>query len=264
MRSLRLFRYLCFYGSAPDVGSGRLPVLLPGLITALLAGCGQAPASDDYFPLQPGWHWHYQVTEARQQQRSVHRFEVTTRRIDTPVELAEVMATPQMVVRHTSDGTDYYLLRDLSGTYRVGKRTLIEKKPRLDAEPVLVMPPPDELEQGISWNQTTRPYVLHSTQSHVAWNQGNNEFVMTYEVAETGLVLSTPAGEFQHCIRIEGRGRIGLYADPRLGYQEVEVVQSEWYAPGVGLIRLQREEPMDLEMFQGGSLTFELIELQRP
>ncbi|WP_369857089.1 hypothetical protein [Candidatus Thalassolituus haligoni] len=252
MNSQSMYRYRYF------------PGLLPVLAAVLLSGCGQAPAADDYFPLEPGLRWQYQVTEDRTDAREVRRFDVATRRIDTPAELVSLIGAAQMTVRHTSDGTDYYLLRNISGTYRVGKRTLIEKAPRLDTEPVLVLPPADELEQGITWNQSTRPYVIHSTQSHVAWNRGSNEFDMTYELAATGLELSTPAGEFHDCVRVEGRAVIGLYADPRLGYQEVEIVQSEWYAPGVGLVRLVREEPLDLAMFKGGTLTFELIDFQHP
>ena len=54
-----------------------------------------------------------------------------------------------------------------------------------------------------------------------------------------------------------------MYVDPRLGYQDILLTQKEWYAPGVGLVKLIREEPLDLPMFKGGSIMMELEKYER-
>jgi hypothetical protein len=229
----------------------------------LLSGCGQTDVPfDDYFPLEPGVHWEYQRTEIRGTERKVSRFVVDNLDRRIIPELGDELATVPVTVRHTSDGTDYYLYADNTGVYRAGHRTLIEYYANPDPQPRLVLPAVDEFERGVSWNQTSRPYLLHSVQSHVAWNGSGNDITLSWEVITDDESVQVPAGKFEHCLRIEGRTTLGLYADPRLGYQEVPVSQVEWYAPGVGLVKLVRDEPLDLDMFKGGSLVMELVRFE--
>ncbi|WP_221800048.1 hypothetical protein [Oceanobacter mangrovi] len=234
-------------------------------LTVLLGGC-QSQQDSSYFPLQPGYRWVYQVTESGPDlpEKQIRRFEIQTLEPQSNTRFVELTDETQVFIRRTSDGTSYYYSRDDSGVYQLGKRNLIEKQPAVFAEPRLVMPPLDDLTNGYNWTLATRPYRIHSTRSHVAWNRALNGFDMTYELAGSDMTITTPAGRFEHCILLEGRAQVGLYADPRLGYQEVEVVQREWYAAGVGLVRFERDEPLDLEMFKGGSVRFELIALDRP
>lgn len=240
-----------------------LALVWVGLFIWMISGCQQQPKADDYFPLNPGLSWSYQVTTISGQFRGVERLTIENQQLETRSDLGSDLTTTPIAVRRTSDGTDYYLYRDNTGLYRAAKRTLIEKNPRLDTSPILVMPPLEEMRDGISWNVPTRPYLIHSTRSHVAWNRAMNPFDLTFELTSENERLELPGGTFEHCLKLEGRALIGLYADPKLGYQEVEVVQTEWYAPGVGLVKLVREEPLNLEMFTGGSKTIELVRFDK-
>jgi len=49
-----------------------------------------------------------------------------------------------------------------------------------------------------------------------------------------------------------------FYADASAGYQEILINHSEWYAPGVGLVKLERDEPLDTSIMKGGKVTMVL------
>lgn len=236
-----------------------LKASLLALFLATLLGCEQKPAPDDYFPLNAGLSWEYQVTRISEGQKEVDRFRIDNVSYGPRQDLGEELAGFDIVDRRTSDGTHYYLYKDEGYLYRAGKRTLIEYKPRIDSPQRLIMPTMDDMEAGATWNLDTVPYLIHSTHSHVSWEQTIHEFDLAFELVSTDETLSTPAGNFSNCLKIEGRALIGLYADPKLGYQELEVIQTEWYAPGIGLVKLVREEPLEMEMFVGGTLSYELV-----
>ena len=63
-------------------------------------------------------------------------------------------------------------------------------------------------------------------------------------------------------LRVEGSAQLSLYSDARLGYQEIPIKTTEWYAPGVGLVKLVREEPLDTEVFEGGTITLALARFE--
>lgn len=238
-----------------------VPVLGSVLV---IAGCGQPEVEfDTWQPLEAGWHWEYQRTDVLDGKRQVSRFVMDNLERRQIEELGDEYANQDLTVRRTSDGTDYYLYADQTGIYRAGTRNLIEYNPRADVEPRLIIPAADELDGGITWNQPSRPYMIHSTKSHLGWNAASMNLNLVWEVAERGETVTVAAGTFENCLRLEGRGTFGLYADPRTGYQEVPVVQTEWYAPGVGLIRLIRSEPLEMELFRGGEVLFELVSYHR-
>lgn len=230
------------------------------LLSLALLGCQSEITENDYFPLQSGINWHYKVSTIKGEIRHNDVFSITN--LD-PIRL-ELDKEPQTVfVRRTSDGTDYYIRRDEEGSYRVAKRTLVEYKPRYDTEPRQVLPATHALEVGASWTVESKPYLLHGLKSHSLPDPGKKRFMLTYEIDEVDATVIVPAGTFRNCIKVVGTGTLSLYADPRLGYQDVNVIHTEWYAPGVGMIKLQREEPMDLELYKGGSVIFELSQFTR-
>ncbi|WP_286239201.1 hypothetical protein [Neptuniibacter halophilus] len=225
------------------------------LLILVLAGCGEKPPKDNYFPLQPGLEWHYDVTLERAGEIERSPFSI---KIGGSYRDEERYYETPLILRRTSNGTDYFILQDDAGTHRVAKRTLVETRPRFDPEPRQVLPAFRDLEVGRVWQVQSQPYLLHGVTAHALPDPGQHRFMLSYEIIETDARVVVPAGEFVDCIRVEATGTLVLYADPRLGYQEVSVRQSEWYAPGVGLVKLARQEPLDLALFKGGSMVFEL------
>ena len=225
--------------------------LLPCLVTAgLLAGCsGEPPDPDSYFPLEPGLRWTYRVTTTVAGASRESRF-------------SEHNAPPENVkglehaVRVTSDGTRYYLLETGEGVLRAAKRTLVESTPRFDEPPRWVLKRP--LTPGSTWDHETHPYVLRRLHPYEESLTGSLRFRMAYEITAVDETVEVPAGRFEHCLRVDGDARLTLYADGRTGYQDIEIDTAEWYAPGVGLVKLVREEPLAGEVFAGGRVVFEL------
>jgi len=233
--------------------------LLALSIALLLWGCSSEIPEDDYFPLQEGVTWHYRVTEDLIDDYIERDFSITNL---GDANLDGDYANEPVFQRRTSEGTDYFILSDDSGVYRIAKRTLIEFEPRYEPLEVRVFPNSADLDLGRVWSSTTRAYALHSVATFAVEDPGGKNIEMEYEVTALDARVTVPAGDFENCVEVTGSAVFPLYADPRLGYQDIYLTQKEWYAPGVGLVKLTRDEPLDLEIFKGGSITFELTSLE--
>lgn len=243
------------------MGGGVISVGLAVLLTA----CQQQPETSRWFPLQDGRSWHYQQTRIWGDDKRVSRFSVETRELneqEASFFARHSIDTDHLYVRRTSNGTDYYVAASPEGIERVAKKVLIEHLPRLDKTPRLILPDEVDLDTGAAWEVETQPYILASTAPHIPWIADANRFAMMYEVVDMDATVETAAGTFKHCIQVQGQAKISFYADPRLGYQDMYLTQTEWYARDIGLVKLVRDEPLDLEMYQGGTLTLELIQYQ--
>ncbi len=226
-------------------------IVLLGL--CLLAGCQQTDNTDsqDYFPLQARLRWEYRVTEERPRQTRSYPLSIET--LDTTT-----LNEQSVSVRRTSNGTDYYIRRQEDGLYRVAKRTLPETAPQPDQPPRLILPLPLPQAEGKSWVVNTMPYLLERVFSEGRQSADSLRFPMTYRVVKLHETVEVPAGRFTDCVLVEGMADLSLYADPRLGSITVPITTREWYAPGIGLVRLEREEPLATSVFQGGTLRMEL------
>ncbi len=220
----------------------------------LLVGCSNAPnETSSYFPLQPGLKWDYLVTT-----RVGDTIEHTEFSIRTG-EQTSIDNTPHGV-RITSDGTSYYIAEDSSGIYRDAKRTLVESKPDIDRTPHWILKYP--IQTGTNWSNPTYPFVLRRIYPYEERLTRGMNLKMTYQIAAVDETLVVPAGRFDNCVRVEGEATLTLYADARSGYEEVLINTTEWYAPGAGLVKLLRDEPLSNDVFAGGSVVYELKSLR--
>ncbi len=235
------------------------PTLLILASLALLTACQPKIPADDYFPLHKGVTWHYQVDEDLTDKRSSRYFSIEN--LGT-VSLSRKYENQTVSVRRTSDGTHYFILDAEDGRFRVAKQTVVELKPHFDQKERKILPHQSDLTIGSSWASEGRTYTLHSTPSYAVPDPDDIRFNMEYEITSVTDRVQVPAGEFKNCVRVEGRATFSLYVDPRLGYRDIHITQTEWYAPGVGLVKLLREEPLNLEIFKGGSIRFELVEFE--
>ena len=69
-----------------------------------------------------------------------------------------------------------------------------------------------------------------------------------------------PAGRFDDCIRVEATGVTLVPADRGSLEVEVKVTQTEWYAPGVGLVKSTRLEAAESPFLRNGEYLQELLE----
>jgi hypothetical protein len=234
---------------------------LLGVLCILLSSCDSSQnnvaGGADYFPLEEGRGWSYRVeTELTGQSPTIRAF-----RIDNVGK--KRFRGETYSVRRTSDGTDYYVRRDESGIFRYAKRTIIETRPTLDASRRMVLPMPMPDNAGKSWSVLSQTYTLHRVSPNYEPPYENIAyFHMTYSVVGLDEDVTVPAGHFKHCLLVEGQAQIDQYAGANTdeGSGEVEVTTREWYAPGVGLVKMERTEPLDGSVFKGGKVLMELVE----
>ena len=117
---------------------------------------------------------------------------------------------------------------------------------------------------GTSWQASTTAYLLKRNAEFPPEIRHTHKPVpMTYQIAALGEKVSTRAGEFSDCIRVQGTAVMKLFADPVVGFRDMPLTTTEWYCKGVGLVKLERQEPANNSTFlQGGTLVMELTEWQ--
>lgn len=227
------------------------------LVVAISSGgCSNNIEADNYFPLQTGLQWTYQVKKELAEYSS--EYQLTIQNIAT-----DQFDDKAVTIRRTSQGTDYYITADETGTYRIAKRHIVEESPVKDLTARMVLPYPGPVELEYSWNSISAPYALHNISPYE--DTGMNRKIsipMTYVLTAMDETVTVPAGQFNHCLRVEGRGQLSMYADAKAGYQDIQITTTEWYAPAVGLVKLVRSEPLDTDVYKGGSVTLELTDFE--
>ena len=225
------------------------------LLCLILQACDK-PATDDYFPLNPGLRWEYQVTVEHPERLATKQLIIES--------VGQTSLKEELVsIRATSDGTDYYLAQRADGIYRLAKRTLVESEPQLDASPRMVLPLPIAQAKGKTWSVISQPYLIERVYEGMdVMTADMLQFPMTYSVLSIDETLKLPSGTFTHCVLVEGQTDLSLYADARTGNSIVPITTREWYAPGVGLVKLEREEPLDTDVYKGGKIVMELVRFE--
>lgn len=222
---------------------------------ALLAACGGTPAPE-YFPLNSGLRWEYSFHEKN---RVVDRRQVLTLRNLDP----ETREGVRYARRLSGDGNEYWVTSTDQAVERAGVRTAIDFEPRMDEHPRIVMQLPPTA--GQDWDLETRPYILERVEPfRERFSQDDSKRIsLRMQVAAVDDIVEVPAGRFERCLRIEGSGVLNVLADARIGASEVPITHTEWYAPGIGLVKLVREEKLDTTQIVGGRITMELLRFER-
>ena len=232
-----------------------MPRLLLLALAALAVGCSRSPSSE-YFPLEPGLRWQYVVHEKNPVIDQEQQLDLRN--------LKPVKRDGQRYSRRlASDGNEYWLSLTDTAVQRHGVRTAIDFQPRMDEEARTVMQLPPTAGQW--WEVESRPYILERVEPfRERFSQDESKRIhLSMHVAALDDVVEVPAGKFERCLRIEGTGVLNVLADARIGASEVPVTHTEWYAPGVGLVKLVRTETLQTEAIVGGQVTMELLGFER-
>lgn len=231
--------------------------VLATLTLAAAAGCSPPPATG-YFPLESGHRWTYAVRSEWENQTH-ERGELT---LETLGEDRLSQGLGAAWHRRSDDGLHYWLKADDSGIYRVAARHELQAEAVIDQPVRYVLKAP--LTVGTEWKATTPAYLLRRNAEFPPEIRHTHAPVpMTYRIEAVGQQVSTPAGDFADCLRVKGSATIRLFADPVNGFRDMPLTTTEWYCRGVGLVRLQREEPTRHSTFlMGGTTVMELTEWQ--
>ena len=209
------------------------------LLAALAAGCSLATVRSggrdaDFFPLAPSSHWEYAVT--RHGEKGVLRF-VATVRAD-PFQTADGHACPIVDEQYGADEVRYpvvycsengFLHRLMSLEYK--GETLEDNGLRSGELKFL----PVDLRRVTEWEGTTNAY-------HLPDGSG-------FEVRQLHRVLpklervEVPAGAFSRCVHVETTAiHSAIDVDGAHTGPQIVLYYSDWYAPGVGLVRTDQRD----------------------
>jgi len=213
------------------------------LLAVTVASCGVVPAprarpaSADFFPLAPRSRWEY-VISSRAGGDSF-RFVATVRQDEFLAKDGRVCSIVDERYTDASAGERFpvvycaeggFLHRVMSLEYRGGA---LEDNGLRSGEVKFL---PTDLTHIHAWEGRTNAYRL---------SDGSGFDVEQYhQVASDPERVVVPAGEFPHCVRVETTavhsaiGADGEPIGPRFVYY-----YSDWYAPGVGLVKTEQRNP---------------------
>jgi len=217
-------------------------------VAALLlpAGC-QAPAGPDYYPLAGGHQWRYRLTRVSGGVRHEQRLLVHNL---GPARMADNGGAWSQWI----NGTIRYFRRREDGLYRL----------RRDGTAALFLPHPAAPPQ--SWRATIRSGLLTIRKKALEAPDSvlHLSLPIDYRIAASNETVTTPAGSFHHCLRVEGRGqrRIeGVKTDQPI---HLAVHSRRWFCPGAGLVRSEREESSDSNFLNDGRREMALLSHRSP
>ena len=253
-RSSKLNTALC----SAKLPGGLRNLCIVGLVisTSVITGCNNATQSipeSSYFPLNEGLEWQYSTIKRTDEGVTRGEYLIGSTGITTDFE-------ESLLTRIDGYGTRFYFRADESGIYRLGKQNLISRDIQYDAKPRYVLPSPVTI--GKSWFADSHPYVLQRLYPVRETFTRQNVFQMSYSVLDTAAQIEVPAGRYENCIHVRGTGTATVLADlvkGRYGASDAEIITDEWYALGVGLVKLVRTEVFPNELFADGTYTMELI-----
>lgn len=224
-----------------------LPVFLRcALLFALSAagGCGQD--GDDYYPLAAGRWWYYTIDETILDEARSARYLV---RNLAPREVGERRVVPQAVQTASVD----FITHDEAGIVRVAHQRAGRPGVGVDDPPRVLLPA--VLDDDRRWQVASTLGLIESRTFERADRVILRRLpvTLTKHVADRDAEVVVPAGRFTHCVRIAGEGRASVPTDRGTATAEVLVESSEWYAPGVGLVKVERRESSDSAFLKPGT-----------
>jgi hypothetical protein len=199
----------------------------------LAAPPGTKVAVERYFPLSAGSRWTYRVQDLRKGWTYRNNVKVYGPvRFDglEGIEVEErytggsspwILEEQEPIVYYRADG----FLHRVFLTRQAGK--LVAASGSSDTRFL-----PEWLEPGATWTSETRAFRLQP---------GELGFGVAHEhtIRLESEPVRVPAGTFRGCLRIDTHSSHGPNSGARPG-EEIVFYYSDWYAPGVGLVRTQQ------------------------
>lgn len=230
--------------------------LAAALVLLTLATCGDSPRGGAYFPLTPGAQWQYRIGRTTMdgvaQLRDLIKIDALT-----PGEPADLRSSV------TFDGQRFTYQVTNEGIYRVGVQHAHGSTLAEDTQRQLVMPAKPALDQ--QWHRRSVTAVLETQRPPFeSLFRVQVPVEMHYRVASLHAAVTTPAGDFNNCLLVRARGTAAADFGNGIGPSSIEVTRAEWYAPNVGLVRMEHHERTSAPALAAGAIVMELDHWSHP
>lgn len=204
--------------------------VLPRIAASLILLCAGACSHEDpdYFPLGGERTWKYQVQRTIRGEKRSQKF---------------IVASLPSV---TLDGTTYFPLRRLDGRMELYEKSAggIFRVDEVLQSRAHVLP--ESFEPGVQWRIDSRILFLEVTGvfSPTFQERITSTIPLEFAVEAVDDSVEVAAGRFTQCLRVKGSGSMfaGSTLESFMGIRFIKVEQTEWYAPGVGLLKRVRNE----------------------
>ncbi len=219
------------------------------IFLCLLVACTETDSSD-YFPLREGRILEYRQIKIIRDEVHESRQIVRT--------LSPVMTDGKKLYRLEKQGEiKRYFNRNEDGIFSQDQ----EKKTPFLYLPISLR---NEVFSDRRWQLPSQLGVVESRtfarQDRIL--NRTHRVVLRYSVIGQNVEVDVPAGRFRHCLKVMGIGSTLVRVDRGNGIAQVEIENTDWYAPGVGLVKTERIEKSDSPFLKTGRYTLELLRYQ--
>lgn len=220
-----------------------------------LTGCDLSNKDLSYFPLSSGYKWRYDVSLITRD--GLERQQYILNNVGkSKIENVTVF------LKQTLDGTTLYYTQDDEAVKFLGMKTMAIPGGVFQPEKQIVMP--KTVKVDAAWETMSTTKLLKKTGP-----PQKTEFKiiakvpMEVSIESLSEKISVPAGLFENCMKITMTGSMMKDAGNYVGLTLIDVKETSWYAPNVGLIKLERIETTQSEALDRGSLLIELADFKR-
>lgn len=226
--------------------------LLGWAVLICLPGCEVKPGHD-YFPLSKGEIYTY-VMETALHDKDVSEETIVINAIGWETHTVNNLKET-LFVKHNQYGSHSYILDDGEFISLIGNKQLYEYQPVFYAPDKIMRIIPNDTNSNDRWTIESKIQLLHTNPLYSAPDPREKSIEMQFSIIKRNQKIQTPHSTFEDCLVIKGEGEFSFFADPLIGHVDVPVTQTETYCHGVGLVKMVREEPLELEIFRGGRQT---------
>ena len=222
---------------------------LPALIACVLLGSGCGQSDRAYYPTETGRWWYYETRAEVRSETNRQRLFVANLKREGERLVQRRQAGQQHVYSITPEGLQH------EGFSEGGA----SDTSAVQATQHLVLP--TRPATGQQWRFRSRLRVIDSRTFAPEDRLGRLPLNLDMQAAVAAVddTVQVPAGRYTQCVRVDSKGKMNVPVDHAQSFVEVVAEQSEWYAPGVGLVRLVRKERSDSTFLQSGGYVQELL-----
>ncbi len=204
---------------------------------------------NSYFPLNKGVKWQYDVVLETQDGLLNQKYIFKNLGED------ELNGTP-VYLRQSLDGSILYYENSDEGIYYLGNKDTQTINPEFHEDRQLILP--SKLIVGTEWEDTTLTKLLKKTvPSQKSAFELIVEIPIEVKIESLNETVTVSAGRFYNCMKVSMEGfdfkDLGNH-----GITMVSVEQTNWYALGVGLVKMERLETAKRKALGKATLLVEL------